>query len=142
MNIYKMTKEELELLSYTDIAYELLKKEKKCKSTIDLFKEIASLLEMSDDEYTATIGDFYTTLTTDKRFHSLDNGEWDLKERHSTKLVIDDDDDFDIEVEENDKTIEDIPKQNDDLDYDENEDYDDNDLEDLVVVDQDENYDD
>ncbi len=141
MNIYKMKKEELELLSYTDIAYEILKKEKTVKTTVELFKEIASLLEMSDEEYASTIGDFYTTLTTDKRFLALSNGEWDLKERHSTKIVIDDEDDFDIELDDVEKSEDDNDKE-EDVDFDSNDDFEDDDLEDLVVVDEDEKYDD
>lgn len=140
MNINKMTKEELELLSFTDIAYEILKKEKVCKSTIDLFKQISKLLDLTEDEYTSKIGDFYTSLTTDKRFFALDNGEWDLKERHSTKVVIDeDDDDFDVEVEET--SDKDEKEEDDSTDYDTNEDYEDNGLEDLVIVNDDEKYD-
>ena len=136
MNIFKMSKEDLELLSFTDIAYEILKKEKTSKSTVEIFKTIAQLLELSEDEFALKIGDFYTTLTTDKRFLALEDGNWDLKERHSTKVVIDDDDDIDIEIEENTDNIE---EEDISTDYDENEDYTDDDLEDLVVIDTDEN---
>lgn len=142
MNIYKMTKEELELLSFTDIAYEILKKEKQSKSTVSLFQEVAKLLELSEDEYTSKIGDFYTYLTTDKRFFALQNGEWDLKERHSTKIVIDEDDDFDIEVDESEEKDEDEKLDDTSIDYDETNDYDnDDELEDLVIVSEDEKYD-
>ena len=143
MNIYKMSKEELELLSYTDIAYEILKKEKTHKTTIELLRTIAELLELSDDIITQTISDFYTTLTTDKRFYALPSGEWDLKERHTAKVIIDDDDDFDIELDDIDTSDEEDDTQDDDsIDYDSTDDYEDNDLEDLVVVSEDdENYD-
>ena len=136
MNIYKMKKDELELLSFTDIAYEILKKGRKHKTTVELFKEIAKLLELSDEEYAARIGDFYTSLTTDKRFYALDSGNWDLRERHSAKIVIDDEDDIDVELDEEDDEDEDDEK---DVDYDADEDYEDDDLEDLVIIDKDEN---
>ena len=137
MNINKMKKEELELLSFTDIAYEILKGEKEAKSTVDIFRRISELLELSEEEFAGKIADFYTTLTTDKRFLALENGNWDLKERHSTKVVIDEDDDMDMEVED---TTEDIEEEEDtSIDYDANEDYEDDDLEDLVVIDTDEN---
>ena len=137
MNINKMKKEELELLSFTDIAYEILKGEKEAKSTVDIFRRISELLELSEEEFAGKIADFYTTLTTDKRFLALENGNWDLKERHSTKVVIDEDDDMDMEVED---TTEDIEEEEDtSIDYDTNEDYEDDDLEDLVVIDTDEN---
>ena len=48
MNVRQMPLEELELLSYTDIAYELLKLDKKPKTTRDLFKEVCDLLEISE----------------------------------------------------------------------------------------------
>lgn len=142
MNIYKMSKEELELLSYTDIAYEILKKEKTHKTTIELLKTIAELLELSDDVIAQTISDFYTTLTTDKRFYSLPSGEWDLKERHTTKVIIDDDDDFDVDVDDVDTSDDDDETEEDTIDYDSTDDYEENDLEDLVVVtEDDESYD-
>lgn len=136
MNINKMKKEDLELLSFTDIAYEILKSEKDAKSTVEIFRRISELLELSEDEFAAKIADFYTSLTTDKRFLALEDGNWDLKERHSTKVVIDDDDDMDVEVED---TAEEIEEEDMTADYDENEDYADDDLEDLVVIDNDEN---
>ncbi len=131
MNIYKMKKEELELLSFTDIAYEILKKDKTHKSTIELFKEIANLLELSEDEYANKIGDFYTTLTTDKRFYALNDGNWDLKERHSAKVIIDDDDDLDVEIDTNEDEEEENYEETDD-------DYEDTGIEDLVVLDNEE----
>ena len=137
MNINKMKKEELELLSFTDIAYEILRGEKISKSTVDVFRRISDLLELSEDEFASKIADFYTSLTTDKRFLALADGNWDLKERHSTKVVIDDDDDMDVEIEEATDEIEETEDIN--TDYDENDDYDDDDLEDLVVIDTDEN---
>ncbi len=137
MNINKMKKEELELLSFTDIAYEILKGEKQAKSTVEIFRRISELLELSEDEFALKIADFYTTLTTDKRFLALEDGNWDLKERHSTKVVIDDDDDMDIEVE--DTTSDEVEEEDMTADYDDNEDYADDDLEDLVVIDTDEN---
>lgn len=138
MNIFKMSKEELELLSFTDIAYEILKKEKSSKSTVEIFRTISELLGLSEDEFAAKIGDFYTTLTTDKRFYALTDGNWDLKDRHTAKIVIDDDDDLDVDLDEvNDADDEEIDDK--DIDYDANEDYEDNDLEDLVVIDNDEN---
>lgn len=141
MNIYKMSKDELELLSYTDIAYEILKKEKTHKTTIDLLRTIAELLDLSDDVIAQTIGEFYTTLTTDKRFFALQNGEWDLKDRHTTKVIIDDDDDFDVDVDDVDTSDEEEPE-DDSIDYDSTDDYEENDLEDLVVVtEDDESYD-
>jgi DNA-directed RNA polymerase delta subunit len=62
MDIKKMTKEELELLSYTDIAYYLISDYKNLKNTADLFKEICNMLELSESAYSDKIGRFlYST---------------------------------------------------------------------------------
>ena len=66
MNLSKMTKEELETLSYADLTEMILKEEKNSLNTPSIFKKICKLLELSDDEYASQIGDFYTSLTTDK----------------------------------------------------------------------------
>lgn len=133
MNIRQMPLEELELLSYTDIAYELLKLDKKPKTTRDLFKEVCDLLQISEDNMFEMIGDFYTTLTTDKRFILLDSAEWDLKEAHCVKTIIDDDEDDEEGEEEEPEEEEDEAVSNDEEDFDDIDD-DIDDLEDLVVV--------
>lgn len=105
MSLKKMTKEELELLSYTDLTELILNENKKPMNTAAIFKKISGLLELSDEEYAAKIGDFYTSLTTDKRFIFLDEtAEWDLRTRHTSEIVVADDDDED---EEEDEEIED-----------------------------------
>ncbi len=138
MNVRELPLEELELLSYTDIAYELLKLDKKPKTTPVLFGEVCKLLEISEDNMLEMIGDFYTTLTTDKRFLLLDSAEWDLRESHSVKVVIEDDEEDDVVEEESSEDdvpeeIEDEAVASDTDDYD-NANDDMEDLEDLVVV--------
>jgi len=143
MNVREMPLEELELLSYTDIAYELLKLDKKPKTTPVLFGEVCKLLEINEDNMMEMIGDFYTTLTTDKRFLLLDSAEWDLKEFHAVKTIVDDIEDEDSseeETEEDDEPsseIEDEAVVSDIDDFDSSDD-DMDDLEDLVVVTEDE----
>ena len=138
MNVRQMPLEELELLSYTDIAYELLKLDKKPKTTHALFKEVCDLLQISEDNMMDMIGDFYTTLTTDKRFILLDSAEWDLKEAHSVKTIIDDDDDEVSEDEEDTDETEPEGTEDEavsgDLDDFDDEDDDMDDLEDLAIV--------
>ena len=102
MNLKNMTKEELELLSYTDLTYMLLKETNKPLNTPTIFKEICKLLGLTDEEYSSKIGDFYTSLTTDKRFLLLESSEWDLREKHSVQLLIDEDDEEE-EIEENEE---------------------------------------
>ena len=137
-----MTKEELELLSYTDIAAMYLKENKTTKNTAELFKEVCNLLELSDDEYAEQIADLFQSLTTSKDFILLDSGNWDLKANHSVKVVIDDIDE-DVTDEENEEDDEnDDETEPDDLDAIDDESYisddDNDDLADLTIVNEDE----
>ena len=86
----KMSKENLELLSYTKIAELYLKENKKTMNTADLFMEVCKLLGLSHDEYQEKIGDFFESLTTSKDFILLKDGNWDLRANHSVKINIDD----------------------------------------------------
>ena len=140
MNLKNMKKEDLELLSNKDIT-NLILEEKGCQNTADLFKKIIKLLDLPESTFDNKIGDYYTSLTTDKRFILLDNGKWDLRSRHtSDKLVkvIEEDDEDEIEdiKEEEEEEIEDNYDsiENDEDDIDDSED----DLKDLVVLDEDE----
>ena len=100
MKLKDMTITDLELLSYGDIAFMLIKENKKSINTPNLFKKICDLLNYSEDEYANKIGEFYTSLTNDKRFVMLDSAEWDLRDNHAVKISIDaDDDDEDISLD-------------------------------------------
>lgn len=138
----KMPKEELELMSNKDIAVLIFENSKRPINTADLYKKIMKLLDLPESSFESKIADFYTSLSTDKRFILLDNGKWDLRNRHtSDKIVkvVSDDDDEDEEDEENQSQIEEIEEDNyDDTDE---EDYDEDtneELKDLVVIDEDE----
>ena len=93
MKLKNMKKEELEVLSYTDLTEMVLKENKKTMNTASIFKTICELLELSEEDYSNSIGDFYTSLTTDKRFILLDNAEWDLRDKHKVDFVLDEEDD-------------------------------------------------
>lgn len=142
MKLKDMQMEELELLSYTDLAYMLLKEKKKKMNTPQIFKTICELLGYSDDDYTNKIGDFYTSLTTDKRFVSLDNIDWDIREHRKVEIILDEDDEEDIELDEEEieEEIEDDSMEDDLEDSIDNEDDldDDDDLDDLAIVDDEE----
>ena len=99
--IKKFKKEDLELMSYNDIANVLLK-ENPGKSTLDIFSRIVDLLELPKSVLENKIGEFYTALTNDKRFIMLDDGKWDLKQNHKTENVIsmDDLDDYNEDIDE------------------------------------------
>ncbi len=141
MSINEMKKEDLELLSYKDITNLLLEESKKPMNTADLFKKIIGLLELPNKEFETKIGDYYTSLTTDKRFILLDDGTWDIKSRHTSDKVVKIADDEDEELEEelvkeedNDEDIEEDNYDDNDEEYDDTEEN----LKDLVVLDEDE----
>ena len=138
MKLAKMKKEDLELLSHKDITYYILEEEGKM-NTADLFKRVVTLLELPNKTFEEKIGDYYTLLTTDKRFIMLEDGYWDLKEFHNPKVIVDDEEDDIITSEDLEEQVDELEEEPDDDDifYDTEADDDlpDDDLEDLVVID-------
>ena len=143
MSLKKMTKEDLELLSNKDITKLILEESKKSKNTADLFKKIIELLELPASTFENKIGDYYTSLATDKRFILLEDGTWDLRSRHTSDKVVrisEEDEDEDEETTEEqdtpeDEDLEDNYDDTDDEDFDEDTN---EELKDLVVIDEDE----
>ena len=82
-------------------------------------------------------GDFYTSLTIDKRFVLLDNNEWDIRDNHSIKVELDDEEDEE-EIEETEEVEEIIEEEieSDDTIYDDENDItdDDDDMDDLSII--------
>ncbi len=144
MDLKKLSPEELELMSYNDLTLEILKASKKPLNTALIFRQICDLLGYSDDDYANKIGDYYTLLTTDKRFILLDSNEWDVRDNHSVNLMDMDDDTLESEEsEEIDEMEEDDYDDGDEVDVDiDIDDIDssdiDEDIEDLAVIDEDE----
>lgn len=138
----ELKKENIENLSYKDIANLILEKDQQGISTLDLFTKIVELLELSTSTIEDKIADFYTSLATDKRFILVD-GLWDLRKRHtSDKIIVDEtEEDEEAELEENRDDMETLEDEYDD-DYtddssvDSDYDTDDDDLADLVVIDE------
>ena len=137
-----LKKENIENLSYKDIANLILEKEKKGLNTLDLFTNIVNLLELSNDIIEEKIADFYTSLATDKRFILID-GMWDLRKRHtSDKIIVDETEDEEEDIEENRDEMDTLEDEygdeyTDDASIDsEYDDTDDDDLSDLVVIDE------
>ena len=139
----ELKKEDIENLSYKDIANLILDKEKKGLNTLDLFTKIVNALELPSSTIENKIADFYTSLATDKRFILID-GFWDLRKRHtSDKVIVDEtEEDEESELEENrddNELVEDeygdeyTDDSSVDSDYD---DSDSDDLSDLVVIDE------
>lgn len=139
MKVDKMKKEDLELMSYNDIANLILEESTK-KTTAELFKKICDLLDLGQKTYENKIGAFYTSLTKDKRFLLLDDGLWDLKKNHSVKVLKIEEALEDMEELEETDEYEDDEDEDKDIIYDENPDDDlGDDLDDyknLVIVDE------
>ena len=139
-----MTKEELELMPYTELAALYLKEHGKTMNTADLFKAICNLLELPESVYVDKIADFFASLTTNKDFILLEDGTWDLKSNHSVKLNMDDiyeeKEDLEEENTDNEDEVEDA-EEPDDIDSLDDENYiddDDDDLAELTIVNDDE----
>lgn len=133
MNLKDMPIEELELMSYTDLTYLLIKENKKPMNTPTIFRKICELLEYSDDDYASKIGDYYTSLTIDKRFILMDNNEWDIRDNHSVEIVLDDDLEDEVEEEiDEEEEIEEEEEEN--IDEVIEDDLDDDDIDELSIV--------
>ncbi len=136
-----MKKEDLELLSNKDITYYLLEDQGKL-NTAELYQQIVKLLELPASTFEEKIGDYYTSLTTDKRFIMLEDGCWDLRSRHTSDKIIkvtEEDEDEDIEELKDDVIIpDDTVEDSYDAGDEEEDDYTDaeEDLKGLVVVDE------
>ncbi|MBQ8891859.1 MAG: DNA-directed RNA polymerase subunit delta [Bacilli bacterium] len=138
----ELKREDIENLSYKDIAFLILEREKTGINTLDLFTKIVNLMELPSATIENKIADFYTTLATDKRFILVD-GIWDLRKRHTSDKVItvEDEEEEDIEeVRDDMEVVEDEygDEYTDDRDVETDfDDTDDDDLADLVVLDED-----
>ena len=139
MKLSKMKKDDIELLSYTNIAKLYLEENKTTMTTADLFKEVCKLLELSDSEYQDKIADFFQSLTTSKEFILLNDGKWDLKSNHKVKIVMDDlyeekdEDDEDISLDD-----EGLAEEDEYNSIDDEEEYAEEDLADLTILNEDE----
>lgn len=139
MKIKDLTASDLETLTYDDLAYMILDEAGKKSKISDLFQKVCKIMNLSATEYEERIGDFFELLSTDKRFIMLENGYWDLRDKHSHKIVIDEEEEDEVILEDQEEDI--LEEEEKDDFYDEStEDDDDTDdgLEDLVVISDDE----
>lgn len=140
MKLSKMNKEDLELLSYTDIAKLYLEENKTTMNTADLFHQVCSLLGLSERDYQEKIADFFQSLTTSKEFILLDDGKWDLKINHKVKIDMDElyEDKDDEELEDEDLEDEEPTEEDEYNSIDDEEEYAEEDLADLTILNEDE----
>lgn len=143
MKLKNMKLEELELLSYSDLTYKILKEEKTTMNTPTIFHKICDLLGYSEDDFASKVGDYYTSLNNDKRFVMLDNGEWDVRDNHAIDISLEDEDEEELvsdeeEIEEVQLDEEELEEDNIDVVMDDDLDDEDDDLDDLAVLDEEE----
>ena len=141
MKFKTISQEELETLSFDDIAYIILKEKGKKMKINDIFKIICDTLNLGEAAFENQISDFFALLATEKRFIQLEKGYWDLRENHTAEISI-----KEIEDELEDDVILDEEKDQDDNNEEDNDYYDDiddidddkedDDLKDLVIVDE------
>ena len=133
--------EDLETMSFDDIAYIILKEKGKKMKIQDIFKIICDTLNLGEDAFENQISDFFALMATEKRFIQLEKGYWDLRENHTSEISIkeiEDELDDDIildEDKEEEKDEEEDENYYDDID-DMDDDKEDDDLKDLVIVDE------
>jgi DNA-directed RNA polymerase subunit delta len=143
MKLKDLTKAELEAMSYDDIAELILKETNRQMKINELFKEVCNLLELSEAEFMDKLPAFFDVLSTDQRFIMLENGLWDLKIKHSVKVVVDnEDEEEDVEEDLDLEDLDEVEEDEEDIFTDDNDDDDltddDDDLKDLVIIDEDE----
>lgn len=143
MKLKDLTRAELEAMSYDDIAELVLKEENRQMKINELFKKVCDLLELSEDEFMDKLPAFFDVLSTDQRFLMVENGLWDLKSKHSVKVVVDnEEEEEDIEEDLDLEDLEEEQPEEEDIFTDDNDDDDltddDDDLKDLVIIDEDE----
>ncbi|MGN1379345.1 MAG: DNA-directed RNA polymerase subunit delta [Bacilli bacterium] len=142
MSINNLTKDDIDTLSYDELANLILQENKKQMKIIDIFKKICELKNMSDKDFEDKIADFYDLISTNKEFIVLEKGFCDLRKNHTPNVIIEDEDDIDSEdIEEEIVDEEDISDDEDDIFYDNSSDEDDVDtaddeLSDFMVVDE------
>lgn len=138
MKFKTISKEDLEVLPFDDIAYIILKEKGKKMKINDIFKIICDTLNLGDNAFENQIGDFFALLATEKRFIQLEKGYWDLRENHTSEINI-----KELEDDEDDIIPEEIKdyEENEESDYyddidDMDDDKEDDDYKDLVIVDE------
>ena len=143
MKLKDLTQTELEAMSHDDIAELVLKEENRQMKINELFKKVCDLLGLSEDEFMDKLPAFFDVLSTDQRFIMVENGLWDLKAKHSVKVVVDnEEEEEDIEEDLDLEDLEEEQPEEEDIFTDDNDDDDltddDDDLKDLVIIDEDE----
>lgn len=125
MNFERLAKADAELYSYDKLT-EMILKEKTPLNTLELFTMIVDKLELGDEYLDDKLGDYYTLLSSDKKF-IMDDGLWDLRERKKSdqiKQIVEEEEDFELEEDFEELIEEDEEDEEDEILDDEEEDFD------------------
>ena len=139
MGKLKLTDEQLETMSYGDVAAYVLEQKAKKQKIQDLFKEVISLMKLPESDFENHIADFFQLLSTDMRFTMVEKGYWDLKINQKHKAIVttdDEEDEEEIETEETEEEI--IDDEDTEINYDDDnldDDPEEDDFKDLVIID-------
>ncbi|MCM3586848.1 DNA-directed RNA polymerase subunit delta [Mesobacillus maritimus] len=163
MSLNQYSKEELNEMSWIEIAYQILLEKKQAVSFAELVAEVKKVLELGEDDATEKVVQFYTDLNIDGRYLGLGDNRWGLrawypvdqaeedtitpvkprKKKAKKKAVdeevegfdeLDEEEDFDDFDEEDDLLDEDL----DDFDEEDEEEEEDFDDDDDIIEDEDE----
>ena len=141
MKLSEMSKEDLELMSYDEIALLILQENGKKMKLQDIVKKVTKILGLSEGALDDNIMEFFEQMSINKKFIMLKNGFWDLQSRHKLDVVIEDEDEEE-ETSEDEEELdsEEMEEEDEEVFYndegeDETEDVVDDDLADFTVVD-------
>lgn len=122
--LQNIDQEKLYEMAMVDIAFEVLREQKRPYNFRELMGEIAALRNMTEEQIMSMIAQIYTEVNIDGRFVCLGENTWGLKRWYPTetveetqeggkkkKIITDDfDDDFDLDDE-----LEEVFEEEDDL---------------------------
>lgn len=80
LNLLQLSKEELKEMSFIEIAQHIFEEKREAILFKDLVEEIANYLELTEQEKTQRMLQFYTDLNVDGRFLTLGENRWGLRE--------------------------------------------------------------
>lgn len=128
-SLLNLEPEQIQEMAMVDLAYRLLSEAKKSYTYVDLFRELAQLKNLSEEEVKNLIAQIYTEINLDGRFLCLGENQWGLKRWYLVETqeetaegalrrnkYLDDDDDYDDEDEMLDEEDYEIVDIGDDLD--------------------------
>jgi len=105
MSIHDYTKEDLREFSFVDIALLILQEKTSPQSLVEITDEIIEKLDYDKDKAYDKIASFYTQLTIDGRFVILNDGKWDLRERHTHDVLKLDSNTFELDLDLYDENL-------------------------------------